>query len=215
MDNLADANLVSYSHISKKMVFSPEIKFSKENLELDILHSVYGEDIPIAIDPMFIASRFNINIEEKELSSDIESQIYFSQKKQSITIEHIKTSEFKKAYIISQNLGHLFLHILKDKKKYFLNTISLKNNFQEHRVANNETYNLEEDDYKYKLEANNFAGQLLIPKGALLEIFKDTKKGYRFLLSDLCKVFNSPNDIMVEMLQKYNLWDFSLIYDDL
>ena len=213
MDNLADASLVSYSDISRQMVFSSNIDFDKKDLELDILHSVYGEDIPIAIDPVFIASRFNVNVTQKELHGDIESQIYFSKQKQSIVIEHIKTSEFKKAYIISKNLGHLFLHILKNKKKYFTSPISFKNNFQEHRVVNNEEYNLERN--QYDIEANDFAGRLLIPKGALIEIFKGVKKGDRFLLSDICKVFNSPNDIMVEMLKKYGLWDFSIIYDNL
>lgn len=210
MESSLDSNLLAYSNIS-----ALNIDFSSNDLELDILHNVYGEDIPIAIDPVFIANKFNVDIIEKDFFENIESQIYLSNKTQKITIEYKKVPEFKKSFIICQNLGHLFLHIFQYKKVHFVKKISPRNNFQEHRISNNILYKTQKEDYLYEEQADLFAGKLLIPRGALLEIFKDLKQGERFLLSDICKVFNSPNDIMVEMLKFYGLWDFSKIYDNL
>jgi Zn-dependent peptidase ImmA (M78 family) len=215
VDSFAHFDNIEYRDVRLSIKRLSDIKFSTKDLEINILHNVYGEDIPIAIDPIFIANSFNIDVIEVESMGNKESLIYFSKITNKITIKFKKTSKFKKAFIISYNLGHLFLHILQNKKIKFYKEISSKNNYQEHRVANNQNYKTQDINYIYEQEATIFAGKLLIPEGALKDIFKDIKKGYRFLLSDLCKVFDSPNDIMVTMLKTYNMWDMTKIYDNL
>ena len=185
---------------------------------LQLLHTIYGEDIPIAIDPLDISDYFGICVEENKRDhiNPNTSMLYFCKKHQKFKIVIAPTAlEFKKSFLIAYHIGHLFLHLQNNllyddmSGEYISKSTIYDHNYQEHRLMNN-VY----EDTRER-EAILFAGKLLIPKGALLELLGRLEPHTKYLLSDMCKVFNVSNDLMYKMIKYYKLWDKHKIYDNL
>ena len=204
----------SLANISTLIDTLPMLPKSSSNFELDLLHQVYGVDIEIAVCPKKVAEHLGILVLENDTLTK-ESKCYFSTS--NIIIEYKKTTlPFKDTITIAKHIGHILLHLRECTKMSFSYENGSENNHQEHRVMNNTSYHLmDKTENYYKKQALLFAGKLLIPRGALAEMFERLEKGERYLVSDLCKVFNVSNDLLTKMLHHYNMWDSANIYDNL
>jgi hypothetical protein len=192
-----------------KFLYTNDYTSNKDNngLELSILHYVYGEDIDIAVDVEYVIKKLGIlSIQKDKLNT--QSHLYFCKKRNIFVMEYKKTLDFKKSYVFALNIAYIFLYLLPKKKKSIEIPFLLNHNHIEHRCMNNiHTIHLKEIEL--------FAGKLLVPKGALENIFNKAPSGSRYVVSDLCKVFNVSNDLMHKMLNEYKMWNFKKIYDNL
>ena len=211
VDNLENFIYFDVDKIMSSMTNTKKLNFKdNDNLSLDMLHEVYGEDIDIAVDLLKVCTHYNIELVEND-NIEYDSLVYFNQK--NIVIEFKNHKNITKNNIsVGTALGHIFLHMIHNKGAIFF--IRTNSNFlAHHRAANNMNFNTDID--QMKKDAHIFGCKLLVPKGALeYLLYEVASPDHKFLMSDLCDTFKVSNGIMYEILNVHDLWLPEKIYDN-
>ncbi|HDZ5005843.1 TPA: ImmA/IrrE family metallo-endopeptidase [Campylobacter jejuni] len=192
---------------SNEMAMAPE----------QVLNLVYPEKIQIPVDPFKIAEYFNIKIEECKDMEKKEGEVVFNGKK---IIINYKPSGFinRDRFTIAHELGHVFLHFLEGYKFDFKDN-DIKSGFNDDAINEdnqNKVLKAARSDNKdrFEVEANEFAGQLLVPKKIINEMINNLESNKIYIQSALCKYFKVSNGTMYHTLKMYNVWE-KYVQDDL
>lgn len=188
----------------------------------ELITIVYGEAYTKKIDPFYIAEYFNIEINiDYGITDGIGKSEFFGEK---IKISYKPTNRFRDKFTIAHELGHIFLHFMKGKSFCFIDTFDEMDT----TPCNNQTYGqklqiarLSEKgsfDSSYnilELEANQFAGELLVPKYTVEFVLKTIPKGKAINASILKDYFDVSNDVIRHSLYDYGLLNNGTIVDNL
>ncbi|EAK0439785.1 ImmA/IrrE family metallo-endopeptidase [Campylobacter lari] len=191
---------------SNEMAMTPE----------QVLNLVYPEKIKIPVDPFEIAKHFNIKIEKHEDMEQKEGEVIFDGK---TIIINYKPSGYKNRdrFTIAHELGHVFLHFLEGYKFDFEDN-NIKSGFNDDTInkdSKTQVLKAARSDNKdrFEIEANEFAGQLLVPKKIIKQMISDLKSNELYIQSSLCEHFKVSNGTMYRTLKMYNVWE-KYIKDD-
>ncbi|EOH4415160.1 ImmA/IrrE family metallo-endopeptidase [Campylobacter coli] len=190
---------------SNEMAMTPE----------QVLNLVYPEKINIPVDPHKIAEYFNIKVEPKRMEQK-EGEVIFDGKE--ITINYKPSGSINRdRFTIAHELGHVFLHFLEGYKFDFKDN-DIKSGFNDD-VINEDNKNKvlkaarSDNKDRFEIEANEFAGQLLVPKKTIDEMINNLESNNVYIQSALCNYFKVSNGTMYHTLKMYNVWE-KYIEDD-
>jgi len=150
----------------------------------NIIYEIYDEKYIGPVDPKKIAEYFGIKVNE---SNDFDmlniGRCSLDIGKEKIIIEYKPVHIFRNRFTIAHELGHIFLHMFFKDKNSFEDTREIfAPQYKEFARGNFKSQNLEE------LEADRFAGQLLLPKHMLDKLLEKAAVLKTSLLRDLFKV---------------------------
>lgn len=187
------------------------------NSPSDIIDLIYGKDYFGVIDPFEISSYFGFNIiQNYDLEGDI-GRCEFDGEKIDITFK--ATHPFRNKFTIAHELGHIFLHFSTGIESLFIDK-TLPGN--EYKQANNTSYGpilqaARNTDFTNDIEtqANNFAGQLLVPKQMLEKLLNRVPSGQSISAKLIQDFFQVSKTVMEISLKKYGLLFSGQIKNDL
>lgn len=185
----------------------------------EVLRNVYSQSHTGAVDPFAIAQHFNIEIVKNPLLSDGIGKCELFEDK--ICITYKPTNRFRDRFTIAHELGHIFLHFSKGLSLTFVDHESVDDELQ---IANNTQYTpllsaarLSDgaSDAQMEFEANNFAGELLVPRFVLEKILSRLPKGKAINASLLKDLFQVSRQVIIISLRSYGLLNSGQILDDI
>lgn len=190
-----------------------------ENAE-EVLLDFYPKSHTGAVDPFAIAQHFNIEVKKDPILSDGIGRCEFFEDK--ICITYKPTNRFRDRFTIAHELGHIFLHFSQGLSLTFVDHESVDD---ELHIANNPDYEAPllsaarlsdgASDAQVEFEANNFAGELLVPRFVLDKILNRLPKGKAINASLLQDLFKVSRQVIVISLRSYGLLNSGQILDDI
>ena len=150
----------------------------------NIIYEIYGEKYIGPIDPKKIAEYFGIQVNESN-SFDLLNigRCWLDFEKEDIVIEYKPVHIYRNRFTVAHELGHIFLHMFYKDKYSFIDTREIFTpQYKEFARGNFKSQDPEE------LEADKFAGRLLLPKHMLDKLLHRASTLKTSLLRDMFKV---------------------------
>lgn len=191
---------------------------SFDNAE-DVIKAIYSEKHSSAVDPFHIADFLGIKIKKDfHLSEGIGKCDFYEDQ---IIITYKPSNHFRDKFTIAHELGHVFLHFSKGLSLEFTDYESV---IDEPIIANNTSYkpvisaarlSAQTDDFEKEQEANNFAGELLVPRFILDKILNKLPSGKAINASLLKDLFQVSRPVIRISLVDYGLLNSGKVLDDI
>jgi len=185
----------------------------------ELLQEVYQDNLKSAVDPFYIAQYFNIEVKKEPfLQNGIGRCDFFED---SITITYKPTNRLRDRFTVAHELGHIFLHFSKGISLHFEDYESVDSELV---VANNNDYTpllsaarfSKTSEYDmFEREADNFAGELLVPRVVLDKMLHRLPKGKSIKASLLQSFFNVSKPVIQIALKKYGLLNSGQVINDI
>lgn len=184
----------------------------------EIIEKVYSKDHHGKVDPFYIAAYFGIPIIKNPFMTDGIGKSFFDGAE--LSIEYKPTSWHRDKFTIAHELGHIFTHFATGVNYIFVDhetePLESANNTDYQplmQAARNSMYTTHMQ--QIESEADDFAGELLVPKHSIEKLIKMAGKGRAIKASLLQKFYEVSPQVLSISLNKYGLLNSGAIVDDL